>query len=80
MLGVPRQASIEGAKGVEGTAQALLQSGPGLGVRRVLGQPGIETCLQGGRGGTGAQAHHPVDGLLADRVQALCFHVAISLR
>ncbi|MNS12895.1 hypothetical protein D3C72_444700 [compost metagenome] len=80
VLALARQASIEGTNRVERTTEAFLQACPGLCVRRVHGQPGIETFLHRGGGRTGAQTHHPVDGLLADRVQARRAHGAISLR
>ena len=74
------QAFFEGAQGVPRAAQALLQTGPGLGVSRVQGQPGIEALLHPRIRFAGAQAHHPVDGLLADRVQARLAHGASSAR
>ncbi|MNQ88382.1 hypothetical protein D3C85_1036420 [compost metagenome] len=78
--GLPGHASIQGAHRVEGPTESLLQFCPGLGMRGIHRQPGVEPRLQRGVRLAGAQAHHPVNGLLADGVQLWSAHGAISLR
>jgi hypothetical protein len=80
LRGLAGNPSIKGAQGIKRAAEAFLQRGPGLCVGRVHGQPGIEAFLQSCVGLAGAQLDHPVDGLLAERVQARRTHELISLR
>ncbi|MNL17374.1 hypothetical protein D3C87_1384650 [compost metagenome] len=80
VFGLAGHTPIQGAHGVEGAAESLMQACPGLGVCGVHVQPGVEALLQCCVRGAGAQSYHPVDGLFADGVQARVAHGVCSHR
>ncbi|MNE51602.1 hypothetical protein D3C80_1462370 [compost metagenome] len=77
---MPRGALLKGAQRGARLAQALLQPIPGQLVRRILLQPVRQALQQRIVGRAGIERHHPVDGLLADRVKGARAHGCSSHR